>query len=789
MVPKNQNKKIIFMKKIILSLVVMTISLASFAVPARRGFHDFQQPDGTTISLTLAGDEFCHWYESADGTVYKQTEDGRFVATTREQINARRKASPKFRSMQAHRAKKIGSDPNLAPKGIVILVNFKDSQMKSAHTNAVFNELCNATNCTVNDGYPSAAQYFADQSDGAYRPIFDVFGPVTLSKNTSYYGKNDSDDNDEHATDAVIEACILANDQYDNLNFADYDSDNDGKVDFVYVIYAGKGEADGGASTTIWPHNWSIDEWVTSYSSLADYTKAQTRLDNVYLDNYAMSSELSGNDLGGIGTLCHEFGHVIGLPDFYETNYGNNYKNALTPNDWDIMDGGAYNGDGHCPPNYSPWEKYFFGWHTPINLGNEGQLLTLQANGTTGYQAYQINQSGSLIGATTASECYYIENRQQQGWDEGLPHHGMLIWKVKYNATAWDNNAPNGDDTSGSPLYTIVSASGTKIGTHINRSETAYEYDGPNNPYPGAANVHSKTIANKPLLDIQEANGVITLTYIEEPAVVIDPFELTWMVGDTEFATTMSTNTGKVVLPENDPTPCDDTKVFVGWTRTANYTNATTAPTFVKTGDAAEEGDIFYAVFATETESAAVVQNTTYTFTSKTWADATNSWKCDSEAYGYVNNQGVQVTSAKTGAGATSKQSFSNVSKVVANYCTNATKGVGSITIKIGSSEVTHDVTKNGGTTLRDLQFDFNAASGVASIEVTCTTNSIYVNSLTFTAGGSGTTYSDYTTACTTTETSVVSVPEYPAAVKAIRNGQVVIIRDGQVFNLLGVQQ
>ncbi len=777
------------MKKIILSLVVMTISLASFAVPARRGFHDFQQPDGTTISLTLAGDEFCHWYESADGTVYKQTEDGRFVATTREQINARRKASPKFRSMQAHRAKKIGSDPNLAPKGIVILVNFKDSQMKSAHTNAVFNELCNATNCTVNDGYPSAAQYFADQSDGAYRPIFDVFGPVTLSKNTSYYGKNDSDDNDEHATDAVIEACILANDQYDNLNFADYDSDNDGKVDFVYVIYAGKGEADGGASTTIWPHNWSIDEWVTSYSSLADYTKAQTRLDNVYLDNYAMSSELSGNDLGGIGTLCHEFGHVIGLPDFYETNYGNNYKNALTPNDWDIMDGGAYNGDGHCPPNYSPWEKYFFGWHTPINLGNEGQLLTLQANGTTGYQAYQINQSGSLIGATTASECYYIENRQQQGWDEGLPHHGMLIWKVKYNATAWDNNAPNGDDTSGSPLYTIVSASGTKIGTHINRSETAYEYDGPNNPYPGAANVHSKTIANKPLLDIQEANGVITLTYIEEPAVVIDPFELTWMVGDTEFATTMSTNTGKVVLPENDPTPCDDTKVFVGWTRTANYTNATTAPTFVKTGDAAEEGDIFYAVFATETESAAVVQNTTYTFTSKTWADATNSWKCDSEAYGYVNNQGVQVTSAKTGAGATSKQSFSNVSKVVANYCTNATKGVGSITIKIGSSEVTHDVTKNGGTTLRDLQFDFNAASGVASIEVTCTTNSIYVNSLTFTAGGSGTTYSDYTTACTTTETSVVSVPEYPAAVKAIRNGQVVIIRDGQVFNLLGVQQ
>lgn len=793
------------MKKIILSLVVMTISLASFAVPARRGFHDFQQPDGTTISLQLVGDEFAHWYESADGTVYKQTEDGRFVATTREQINARRKASPKFRSMQARRAKKIGSDPNLAPKGIVILVNFKDSQMKSAHTNAVFNELCNATNCTVNDGYPSAAQYFADQSDGAYRPIFDVFGPVTLSKNTSYYGKNDSDDNDEHATDAVIEACILANDQYDNLNFADYDSDNDGKVDFVYVIYAGKGEADGGASTTIWPHNWSIDEWVTSYSSLADYTKAQTRLDNVYLDNYAMSSELSGNDLGGIGTLCHEFGHVMGLPDFYETNYGNNYKNALTPNDWDIMDGGSYNGDGHCPPNYSPWEKYFFGWHTPINLGNEGQLLTLQANGTTGYQAYQINQSGSLIGATTASECYYIENRQQQGWDEGLPHHGMLIWKVKYNATAWDNNAPNGDDTSGSPLYTIVSASGTKIGTHINRSETAYEYDGPNNPCPGAANVHSKTIANKPLLDIQEANGVITLTYIEEPAVVIDPFELTWMVGGTEFATTMSTNTGKVVLPENDPTPCDDTKVFVGWTRTANYTNATTAPTFVKTGDASEEGDIFYAVFATATDGgpAAVsdvltlattgVSGTNYT----DWSGKTVTSTAVYAGQSAGSNESIQLRSKNSNSGIITTASGGNVSKVVVEWNSNTSSGrtldiYGKNTAYSSATDL-YDNSARGtklGSIVCGTSTELTISGDYAFIGMRSNSGAMYLTSVTVTWGsGSGVAYSDYTTACTTTETSVVNVPEYPAAVKAIRNGQVVIIRDGQVFNLLGVQQ
>lgn len=775
------------MKKIILSLVVMTISLASFAVPARRGFHDFQQPDGTTISLTLAGDEFCHWYESADGTVYKQNADGMFVRSekTRTDMFNRRKASPMYKSTQARRARQdVGTTPNLAPKGVVILANFSNKSMQSGHTQAVFDELCNSLNCTVNDGYPSAGQYFADQSNGAYRPIFDVFGPVTLSRNVAYYGTDkpgQDEGDDQHATDAVVEACRIANEQY-TINWADYDSDNDGYVDFVYVIYAGKGQADGGTAETIWPHNWSVQE--ARSSGYCTYTANECKVGGKNLDNYAMSSELSGNALGGIGTLCHEFGHVMGLPDLYDIEYGTIYENSKTPNDWNIMDGGSYNADGHCPPNYDPWEKDFFGWLTPINLGSEGQNVTLYANGTENFQTYQINASGSYVGPTTSGLRYYIENRQAQGWDEPLTGHGMLIWKVNFNETAWINNAPNGSETSGAPLYTIVSATGTKIGWDGNTDNC------PKNTFPGSGNKTSWSGVNgKPLLNIAESNGVITLTYIEEPAVVIDPFELTWMVGGTEFATTMSTNTGKVVLPENDPTPCDDTKVFVGWTRTANYTNATTAPTFVKTGDAAEEGDVFYAVFATETESAAVVQNTTYTFTSKTWEDATNSWKCDSEAYGYVNNQGVQVTSAKTGAGATSKQSFSNVSKVVANYCTNATKGVGSITIKIGSSVVTHDVTKNGGTTLRDLQFDFNAASGVASIEVTCTTNSIYVNSLTFTAGGSGTTYSDYTTACTPTGTSVVNTNEYPAAVKAIRNGQVVIIRDGQVFNLLGVQQ
>ena len=775
------------MKKILLSIVVMTISLASFAVPAKRGFHEYQQPDGSTITLQLAGDEFAHWFEAPDGTTYSKNAEGAFVPVTRATLDGRRKASLKFKTAQARRARMdFGKTPNPAPRGIVILANFKDSKMQSSHTTETFTELCNAEICTVNGGYPSASQYFVDQSNGAYHPVFDVFGPVTLSNNCSYYGKNDSEGQDEYATDAVIEACILANSQNSDLNFKDYDSDNDGYVDFIYVIYAGKGEADGGAETTIWPHNWSIQDLVNNYPSYTKYKKSQTRIDGVYLDNYAMSSELSGNTLGGIGTLCHEFGHVIGLPDFYETDYGNNYKNALTPNDWDVMDGGAYNGDGHCPPNYSPWEKYFFGWHTPVNLGVDGKVLELKANGTEGYQAYQINKTGVQQTATTSGECFYIENRQQQGWDEGLPYHGMLIWKVNYNATAWANNAPNNDKTTGSPLYTVVSAYGTKIGTHPNSSQSGYVDDGPNNPFPGKRKVTSVTVADKPLTNIKEANGVISLIYIEEPTEQVEPFDLVWMSQGKQFATTSST--GKIVLPANVPDALADGKEFVGWCATADYSSETTAPEFVQAGQPAQEGDVFYAVFAATSASGSSVETTTYTFTSKDWEDITNSWKSSQEAYQFnTSNSGVQVTVNTTGAGAASNEPFDNVTKIVITYCTNAQKGVGSVTVTVGATEIVENVTKQGGTSMRELEYLFNNISGTISFTVTCTTNSIYIQSITVTAGA-GTSYSGYATGTGDQTALSNTANDQVKAVKTVRNGQVVIIRGGEIYNLLGVK-
>ena len=736
------------MKKILSFILVCAFAVTASAVPARRGWRTVNQPDGTQMEVMTVGDEFYHYTVNREGQEVRMNENGVYEVVGNEPTAAVAKA--RRAQGKARRARKeFGVSPVLAEKGLVILVNFNDKSMQTENNKATFENLLNAENCTANAGYPSAARYFSDQSYGAFNPKFDIYGPVKLSNDYSYYGGND----DMYATDAVIEACIALN---SSIDFSKYDCDGDGKVDVVFVIYAGMGEADGGDDNTIWPHNSSIQELVTNYPGYTKYKKSQTLLDGVYLDNYVVASELDGaGDLEGIGTVCHEFGHALGLPDFYETEYGDNWRYARTPNNFDVMDGGAYNGDGHCPPNYSPWERYFFGWQTPENLGNDGQLLELKANGTEGYNPYQITASGTQIGATTSGECYYIENRQKTGWDEGLTGHGLLIWKVNYNQMAWSSNAPNNDDTSGSPLYTIVPANNGEIGyTYKTWSKeqgswkpdykTGVDYS-PKNTYPGSLKVTTQTVASKPLLSITEKNSVISLIYIEEPVEPVDPFEITYMANGTEFAKT--TSTGKVVLPANEPEACEDGRLFVGWTATADYESETTAPTFVKAGEAASEGAVFYAVYATKTEGAGT-QSTTYTFTSKAWEDATDSWTGGQDGNSYdTNKNGVQVTEATAGANASTKASLSNVTKVVVTYCTNATKGAGSIDVEVGNAKVSKEATKNGGVSLRDLEYEFANASGNVKITVNCTTNSIYVNSITVTAAA-GAAYSDYSLVC-----------------------------------------
>lgn len=419
------------------------LTLSAWAVPAYRGWQERTLTDGTSVHVRLIGDEFYHFWETQDGKIAIEQEDGTFVISdkqspTSKQVIARRKAAAQRKGAARVRKNYGAIQPT---KLLVLLVNFSDKSMKSTHNNAFFDNL-------LNGSFPSVQDYFKQSSGNTYVPEFDVFGPYTLDQNMAYYGGNDSDGNDEHPDQMVVDACAKA--YADGCDFSNYDTNNDGKVDNIYVIYAGYGEAAGAPANTIWPHSWEI------YSQ---YVSGTLKYNGKTLGHYACSAELSGksgSNSDGVGTFAHEFSHVIGLPDYYDTDYGTNSDNGVTPGEWTLMDQGSYNGSGMYPPLYSVYDKYFMGWMTPKFLAkDEVKNVTLT---TAWNDNYQITGGASRVACTNTSTVYYLENRQKSGYDQYLPGHGMVVWKVTYNATRWNNNDLN--NTAGTLRYTIVPADG-----------------------------------------------------------------------------------------------------------------------------------------------------------------------------------------------------------------------------------------------------------------------------------------------------------------------------------------
>lgn len=436
------------MRKIFSILIVCAVAVTASAIPARREGIVRTTADGTEKIVYLHGDAFSHYMTDAEGnwldeeTLMPMSAE---VKAARQKTNAAR--------MQARRIaqqKMVGNKPNIAPRGLLIMVNFTDKAFVTPYD--TINAMLNGDNFTRNYSYSyqydgrtytehvtssgSARQYFQDQSYGQYNPVFDVVGPYTLSHNVSYYGSN----NDYNVGYMIKEACELAD--ADGADFTLYDNDNDGKVDFVYVLYAGYGEADGGDASTIWPHNYYLSYYDSKYAC---------KVDGKEIDNYACSNEISyyGGQYNGIGTFCHEFSHVLGLPDLYETNDDSNYKGLHTLLDWDILDYGPYNNDGNTPPAYSAYERFYMGWLTPRVLKDPESVWLNPINFENGESLLLCEgDQHNLVGYDPDPKTFYLlECRTKTGWDAYLPGRGMLITKVTYNATDWYYNQVNNSAT------------------------------------------------------------------------------------------------------------------------------------------------------------------------------------------------------------------------------------------------------------------------------------------------------------------------------------------------------
>ena len=188
----------------LLMIAAFFISQSVWAVPARPGFTTYHTADGTEVSLEMVGDEFGHWLQDKEGNAYHLTDDGTVARSTQtvEQLSQRRKSSPRYEASRHRLSGKV----NLAPRGIVILVNYKNLSMQSANTQSAFNNMLNASGYNYRNTHNSVREYFRSQSKGQYVPDFDVYGPVTISQNYAYYGANNSYGDDMYPGDVVLEA-------------------------------------------------------------------------------------------------------------------------------------------------------------------------------------------------------------------------------------------------------------------------------------------------------------------------------------------------------------------------------------------------------------------------------------------------------------------------------------------------------------------------------------------------------------------------------------------------------
>lgn len=487
------------MKKTGLIAVLCVIINTLWAVPARKGGFVVSQPDGSELTMYQHGDEYFHWLTNKQGEWLSMDAEGYYRVTealSAEQITAKRQAAPR-------RAEYKATPLNIATRGLIILVNFKDAAFTTSK--AEMDSMLTGKNYTRNYTYKysgrtytvesegSAWKYFYDASNGQYDPQFDVVGPVTVSQNMAYYGGNNSY-GDKNPEAMIIEACKLVD---DSVDFSLYDNDNDGIADFVYVIYAGYGEADGGAANTIWPHQYYIYQYLN--------------LDDTKIYRYACSNEMDNytKHHTGIGTFCHEFSHVLGLPDLYETDM-NNLHDQKTLGQWSILDYGPYNNDGNTPPSYSAYERFFMGWLTPRLITEPENVVLEDLKNNNEALLISSTDEHNLIGNDPNPTTFYLlENRQQTGWDQYLPGHGLMLTKIQYNYNKWYNNAVNN--------------TATKMGVDLIEADgKAPQYDDyrPSNGYmgkakdlfPAGANAYT-LITDHAIEEITEENGVIAFKY------------------------------------------------------------------------------------------------------------------------------------------------------------------------------------------------------------------------------------------------------------------------------------
>ena len=542
------------MKKILFLLIFALVATSSFASKANSLPAVVPQPDGTMLTVLLQGDENISWYTTTDGMLLVKRGNGYYVAQVKadgslaassllahgpamrgtEETNMMllqdktkfAKYSSKLLGQSGElpvtewtngvtRKMKIRDDSTLfphmgSPKALVILVEFTDTTFTLPDPKASFNDyLNNETGNIVDRGHgenrnaKGVKGYFKDMSFGQFTPQFDVVGPVKLSHPLRYYGAGN-----DNMSRLIPDACSAVN---DSVDFSQYDSNGDGYVDLVYVIYAGHSESEAGNSTDdIWPKS--------GYSDFGTF-------DGKKVYRYGVNNELNGREtsknklINGIGLFCHEFSHTMGLPDIYATSGAPGYnKDNFGMEFWDLMDGGEYVHSGRFPTAYTSWEREVMGWMNVDTLTDTAHVVlrTIDSKGDSA-------RSCKIVNPSVKNEAIYLQNIQNKGWNYYLPGHGLLVYRVSYASD--DVNFADNPNNGSRPRIVCIPADG-KLGAIADYADDStpdnYYADMAGDTYPGTSNVssiasftmYSGDALDRPILNIEEDGNLVSFDYL-----------------------------------------------------------------------------------------------------------------------------------------------------------------------------------------------------------------------------------------------------------------------------------
>lgn len=509
-------------------LMAMAV-VGAMAAPADRTPVRVTQPDGTTLTLRLVGDEFFHYNTTADGYTivavdgawqYAMSHDGQVVASGRLAHDSERRTAEEAQwltgvphhltsasditAARQARARRDGPAERTPAidygnfHGLIVLVDYTDKQFSMDNPGEFYDRMINQRhytgfeyNGTFESCTGSVRDYYNDQSSGLFDPQFDVVGPVTVPfECTAHTGNSNSWRVFKAAMDSVGP----------KLDLSQYDLNNDGMVDIIIFIGAGFASNFGGNNSNyLWPHQ----------SILYDYDNHRyLRYNGIYVGTYAATNEMYGWETDptstpeGIGTIAHELGHVLGLMDHYDTNYSD-LGQSHDPGYWDVMASGDHLNKCHTPCNYNLFERYALGWASPPVIDQSGDYSL---------NPLDTSNEGYILKTSVDNEYFLLENRQQTGWDTYLPGHGLLVWRVdSTNASVWVQNKVNADPSHNyfELLRAVESSSGAKA----------------SDPFPGSGNVTGvsdirlHTWSGEPntymLNSIAEQGGIITFSAVD----------------------------------------------------------------------------------------------------------------------------------------------------------------------------------------------------------------------------------------------------------------------------------